>query len=397
MIAVYLAPFYLLLNIFLACRIGKWLQSLHPFFEKNLVLLIYYILYAMLTLSPLGGAFGAGLLQKFCRILFNHWLGILMYLLMSLILLDLGTLVYRMIRKVPILTKPSLKTRRIRGWAVFLIVAVITVYGTSNAGNIKTKTYDVAIAKEAEPSELKIALIADLHLGANVGVTQVRKMVDIINGMDADLVVYAGDIFDNDYDAISDPDTVQELLGSISSTYGSYACWGNHDIAETILAGFTFHSSEPSEVSSDLRMDQLLKNAGITLLEDETVLIDNSFYLTGRVDASSESKSSFIRKTPKELLSGLDQTKPVIVIDHQPKELEDLAEAGADLTLSGHTHNGQNFPGNLVMPLIWENPCGMIQVGNMTDIVTSGVGIWGPAMRVGTDSEVVEVNVKFLQ
>ena len=98
-----------------------------------------------------------------------------------------------------------------------------------------------------------------------------------------------------------------------------------------------------------------------------------------------------------ELLRGLDPEKPVIVIDHQPRELEELSSAGADLDLCGHTHDGQTFPGNIVTSLIWENSCGYLKKGGMHNIVTSGAGIFGPYMRVGTKSEIVEINVKFIK
>ncbi len=395
MIALYLAPVYILFHLFLGWRILRWLKTVHPVFNRRPAQAVICLLICLVMLSPLGGAFASGSLQKISRILFNHYLGSLLYLILTLLVLDIGTFLYKRIKHEPLRSGLSPKALRIRGTAVLLITAAISAYGIVNAYTIRTKTYEVSVDKEFSGGELKIALVADLHLGANVGVTQMKHMVKKINAMEPDLVVFAGDIFDNDFDAITEPETVQQLLGSITSTYGSYACWGNHDIDETILAGFTFRSSKDTEVSSDPRMDQLLTGAGITLLEDETVLIDDSFYLTGRIDYSAKDKNAYTRKTPEELLHRLDQSKPLIVIDHQPRELTELSEAGADLTLSGHTHNGQNFPGNLIMPLIWENPCGMIRVGSMTDIVTSGVGIWGPAMRVGTDSEVVEINLSF--
>ena len=149
-------------------------------------------------------------------------------------------------------------------------------------------------------------------------------------------------------------------------------------------------------MTSDPRMDQFLIDANIRLLKDETVLIDDAFYLIGRLDASCRQKSGIIRKTATELLQSLDASHPVLVIDHQPSELSELAAAGADLVLSGHTHDGQLFPGNITTRIGWKNSCGKLVLGNMTSIVTSGVGVWGPAMRIGTDSEVVEVDVAFL-
>ncbi len=84
---------------------------------------------------------------------------------------------------------------------------------------------------------------------------------------------------------------------------------------------------------------------------------------------------------------GLDLSRPVLVLDHQPRKLEELAAAGVDVDLSGHTHDGQLFPGNLTVRLAWENACGYLRVGEMHSIVTSGVGLFGPNMRVATRAE----------
>ena len=86
---------------------------------------------------------------------------------------------------------------------------------------------------------------------------------------------------------------------------------------------------------------------------------------------------------------------PVLVIDHEPRELQDLAGAGVDMDLCGHTHDGQVFPGNIMIRFFWENACGYLKKGNMHNIVTSGVGLFGPNMRVGTKSEICDVNIHF--
>ena len=79
--------------------------------------------------------------------------------------------------------------------------------------------------------------------------------------------------------------------------------------------------------------------------------IDDSFYLYGRPDAKKPGRGIDIRKTPKEIMEKLDSRKPVIVLDHEPSELKELSEAGVDIDLCGHTHDGQMFPGNLVTKL----------------------------------------------
>ena len=66
-----------------------------------------------------------------------------------------------------------------------------------------------------------------------------------------------------------------------------------------------------------------------------------------------------------------------------------------DLDLCGHTHDGQTFPGNLTARLFWENTCGYLEKDGMHNIVTSGVGVFGPDMRLGTRSEICVITVRF--
>ena len=217
-------------------------------------------------------------------------------------------------------------------------------------------------------------------------------MVKKINKLNPDLVCIAGDIFDNDYDALDNPEKLEEILKGIKSKYGVYACYGNHDIEEKILAGFTFETKEKKEI--DPSMDEFLKKADIKLLSDDVEYINKEFYLIGRIDYSTAQKSK-ARKSPEELTEGLDKSKPIFVIDHQPRELQELSDCGVDLDMCGHTHDGQLFPGNILTKLTWENGCGYLKKGDMHSVVTSGLGVWGPDMRVGTKSEITEINIKF--
>ena len=141
-------------------------------------------------------------------------------------------------------------------------------------------------------------------------------------------------------------------------------------------------------------MKKFLEDSNIHILEDESVLINDQFYVIGRKDASLTEKIHETRKAPAQLTEKLNRDKPIIMIDHQPKELQELADAGVDLDLCGHTHNGQTFPGNFTIKLMWENPCGLLSKDNMTNITTSGSGVWGPAMRIGTDSEICSINIQ---
>ena len=275
-----------------------------------------------------------------------------------------------------------------------LLIIGISVYGILNQWNLKTKTYDVKVDKQVEGTDsLKIVLLADIHFGYSIGEKNAELLVNAINAQKPDLVCIAGDIFDNEYEGLKNPEKTASTLRSIRSRYGVYACWGNHDLNEPILAGFTFRSANKDY--DDPRMTQFLKDANIRLLNDETVLIDERFYLTGRKDPSRCRKMDDTRKSPSQLTKSLDLRRPVIFMDHQPGELDEVASSGADLDLCGHTHDGQLFPLNIITSLVWENSCGYLKKGNMHNIVTSGIGIWGPNMRTATNSEICAITVHF--
>lgn len=121
-------------------------------------------------------------------------------------------------------------------------------------------------------------------------------------------------------------------------------------------------------------MDAFLSDAGIQLLRDEGVLLNDSFYLYGRADAQRPGAGISERKSPQEITQDMDKTRPIIVIDHQPRELAALAAAGVDIDLCGHTHDGQMFPGNLIVRPFWENFLRLSAKRRMHNIVTSVSG-----------------------
>lgn len=394
MLALLLAPVYLAANIYVL----RWaFRFADACFQKKCTWakVLFSVLYLLVCLTPLISFLmpeSAG--KRSAAQTGNFWMGFFLYLFLTIVLFDLVRVI---IKRLPFTKERIPAGPRIlilAGCAVILLTSGITLYGTYNARQINVTRYSVEIPSEdMRGRSIKVVLAADLHLGYSIGYRQAEKIAEKINEAEPDLVCLAGDIFDNHYGALDDPEKIREALSGIRSKYGVYACYGNHDYEEQILAGFTFDSEEHVYIGDKMR--QLLDDAGIRTLEDETVLIDDSFYLSGRKDYSSRKKSGNIRMSPEELLSGLDHDKPIIVMDHQPKELQELSDAGADLDLCGHTHDGQMFPGNIVTSLIWENSCGYLKKGDMHNIVTSGAGIFGPYMRVGTKSEIVEISVNF--
>ena len=397
MLALFLAPVYILLNIYVLRWGYLWIGNCHHLFQSMIFRLILTVFYTLVALTPLTGFLirKPAFLHRILKITSNYFLGIFMYILMVLLSIDIIRLFLKYV------VHASWIQSRIVFAAVgaccICVVIIISFSGIYHAKHIKVTPYKITVDKSApDMDSLKIVLLADTHFGYNSGAVHAQEIVDKINEQNPDLVCIAGDIFDNEYDAVREPEKISEILRTIRSKYGVYACWGNHDLNEPILAGFTFkHKKEDSKQLKDPRMKRFLQNSNIQLLEDEAVLIDNSFYVVGRKDASLIEKIEEKRKTPAQLTQKLDKDKTIIVIDHQPKELQDIADAGVDLDLCGHTHDGQTFPGNFTVKFLWENPCGYLQKGSMHNIVTSGSGVWGPAMRVGTDSEICTINLTF--
>jgi len=324
----------------------------------------------------------------------NQWFGVLFYIILYVALADLVWLILRLIKKNPkgFIAKNQFVFRG--GLVVIILIVATSIYGLMHAREIKITRYEVTIDKEVEGREsLRIALVADQHLGYSIGYEHMEKMVSLINQSNPDLVCFAGDIFDNNFDALDDEDGIREAFASINSTLGVYSSWGNHDVEEPLFSGFSV--GEKGGAIRDPRMGEFLSSAGFNLLEDSSILVNDEFYLVGRLDYQKAGDGTNHRKSISELTEDMDKSKPIILIDHQPREFEEIAEAGVDLDLSGHTHAGQMFPMNLTNHLTWKNGYGLMEIDDLTSIVTSGVGVYGPAMRVFTDNEVVIIDVFF--
>lgn len=394
MIFLFLLPFYLGVSSYMMFRFFYWMKHCNHRFNWLRFKVPFAVIYLFMALSPVI----AFLLPKSAvaiviRRISTYWIGIMLYSLLYVVLFDL----LRLIAKHTKLKNTLLFSRGsvISIGSVVVACAVATcLYGIFNARNIKVNEYSVTVNKSCgSDKHLKAVLVADLHMGYAIGVDHITNMVEKINQQDADIVIIAGDIFDNSYDGMDDPEGIKAQLKSIKSKYGVYAVYGNHDIDEKILMGFTFDWGG-KQLHSE-KMTNFMKECNIKLINDESVLINDEFYLVGRRDTDKPGTEDGTRAEISELTKDLDKTKPIFVLSHEPDELQKTADAGADIDFSGHTHDGQLFPGNLTIGLFWENPCGMIKKDNMYSIVTSGVGVYGTFMRVGTDAEICSVDIDF--
>ncbi|MDD2959028.1 MAG: metallophosphoesterase [Lachnospiraceae bacterium] len=268
-------------------------------------------------------------------------------------------------------------------------------YGVRHAKELKETHYTITIPKKCPGRKnMRIVLTADQHMGYAIGADFIEEMANCINEAKPDLVCISGDLFDNHYDCMDDPDRIARAFKSIRSTYGTYAVLGNHDVEEQLLGGFSLTSY--TQAFQDSRIPEFLLKSGITLMQDDVLYPNEQFYLAGRKDGEKPGDGTRERMSLDELLKDTDPGRFMILLDHEPHNLKDIAEEGIDLNLGGHTHGGQFFPLTLPQRFIWQNHTGCQEIApGKYSIVTSGVGVYGPAMRIGTDSEIVIIDVRF--
>ncbi len=364
-------------NYYIGLRLYQCINFVFPQINAK----VYIGIFIFITLAMILG-FARSLLQvpmvikNILGFLSSYWMGILIYILLFFIIADLVLVLGSMIKVMPNPIPQSM--RFISGLIVVLLTIGTVSYGIYNANKIKHVSYDIQFSEKALSSEIKIVMISDLHLGAVNSENRIDKIVQDINNLEPDLVCIAGDIFDNDYYAIHNPDEAIASLKSIKVKYGVYASLGNHDGGGTLS-----------------EMMDFLERSNIKLLNDEHVIIDERLVLVGRLDSSPIGGfGDMSRKNLTEVIAQSDMKLPVVVIDHNPANIDEYGSE-VDLILAGHTHRGQIFPGSLFTKAIFAVDYGYYQKDSKSPhvVVTSGVGTWGMPMRVGTNCEIVSINL----
>lgn len=396
MLALILSPFYVAIIYWVCRRWYKFISALN-IKNKRLDFWLKHFSWSMFLLTIfIGLAFILPEDNFLRRPLFKigaYWLGISLYLILYVALIDLLRWIYSKLFKDKY---NDFYARTICTLLIIILTGVTSIYGIINAKIVRTTEYEITINKDGGNfKEMTIAMFGDPQFGYNIGEYHLKQAVDIINKNDVDIVCVAGDIFDNQYSAIKHPDKLIELFNQIKSKYGMYAVLGNHDVEEPILCGFTFNDDDLENKLASKEMLDFIKKSGMVLLYDENVIINNSVNLYGRADQERPNLGNITRKESGDIFKEVDTTKPLFILDHEPREYDELEKAGVDLMMAGHTHDGQLWPTKIATDIIWENPYGLWVKNAFHAITTSGLGLFGPNMRVGTIAEVCIIHVKF--
>ena len=241
----------------------------------------------------------------------------------------------------------------------YLIPLFIVIYGIYNCRHIIIKEYNI----EA-PFNADIALISDIHLGYQIGAKQFQKMIDKVNSVKADYVFIAGDLCDMNFDVV----IKQDLFSMLDSINGPvYMIMGNHDN----------YTNKIKELKEEVGKTKVI------LLDDEVIHLDQ-FTIIGRNDAQMSKKT----------LDDFEFGNYNIVMDHTPSRIQESVDHKVDLHLSGHTHNGQLWPLQLVTNHIFKVGYGYKKFASTNVVVSGGIGYWGPMNKSSGPCEVTLLKLK---
>lgn len=368
---------HLLVNLFI------YFRGLHAFPENSTYRIWYSIIYLFFFLSYIIARFLDKMYPSFASELFtwigSFWLGAMAYLFLLFLLADILLLINKVF---PFLSLIGLSgTAQFKMYAAFVVPAItafLLIIGFINARSPRIRELDINIPKvSGNLKTLRMLVVTDVHLGTLIGRRSAEKLVNRINKQQPDLVVFGGDLIDEDIQTVIRHNIGEKLL-RINSKYGVYAVSGNHEYIGGIAKALPY-----------------LESHGIKMLHDTAIKIENSFYLIGRDDRDKARFTGIPRKALDAIIAATDQSMPLILFDHQPLKLGDAITNNIDLQISGHTHHGQIFPFNLITKLIFEISSGYKKIGNTQFYVSNGYGSWGPPIRIGNRPEILVFKLKF--
>ena len=344
-------------------------------------------LYVTIFIIAAYGYVFAKLLYKFLpSIIYDIWLGIgaiwfafFVYFILLLLGLDIIRLFNSFFHFFPKYIYNNYEnTKKITAIIVIALAGLIVFLGNLNKRDITIKNLNLTLPKgNGKFNELNVVMASDLHLSTIDGERLLSEIIDKINSVNPDIVLFGGDIVDDKAVILKDRG-IGESFKKLNPKFGIYSITGNHEYINGV---------EPSV--------KFMEDYDMKVLRDEYELIDSSFYLVGREDVVMKQFTGKERKTLEEIISPFNSDHPKILLDHTPIRLEQAEKNGIDLQFSGHTHHGQIWPGNIITNMIYELSWGYLEKGKTKYYVSSGAGTWGPPVRTGSKSEIVNIKITF--
>lgn len=310
-----------------------------------------------LVLFVVLGACNMDIPEGVARVMFcvgSSWMVFLLYMVLSLVVVDLV----------------HLALPHFNGFYYALGFTIcLLAYGYWNYRSPDVVELNVAIEKPLE-KPLRIVAVSDVHLGYGTNKKALKRYVRLINEQQPDVVLIGGDLIDNSLKPVLEQ-KMEEELRELKAPLGVYMVMGNHEY-----------------ISGAERCVDFLSKTHICVLRDSLMTLPNGVQIIGRDDRSNR-----CRKSLESLVAECDSSKPIVVVDHQPYHLAEADLLGVDFQFSGHTHHGQVFPISLLTDMMYEQSHGFRCWAHAKVYVSSGLSLWGPPFRIGTQSDMVVITL----
>ena len=360
----------ILVNVYIGYHIQVLVQEWFP----DLSLAIYWSIFMLVAFSYMIGRipwpYSLKPLGRFFKVLGSYYLACMEF---AVIMLPLTDIIYGILYVAGV---PLDKFVLEAGITLLILLIVFLAWGSRNAWSSVVRTHSLRIDKSTGHSlPLTVAVASDLHLGNIVGNRHLIRLVKRMNEMQPDLILLAGDVLDDSIEPFI-RNRMGETLRQLKARHGIYAVLGNHEYYGGSIEKYT----------------ELMKEIGIHVLQDEVVEVAGT-YIVGRKDKTAEAMQAAGRMSVPDLLEGIDHSKPVIMMDHQPTGFDIAAKAGVDVLLSGHTHRGQIAPNHWITRRLFELDWGYLRKEKLHVIVSSGFGTWGPPIRWASRSEILKLEI----
>lgn len=288
----------------------------------------------------------------------SAWLVFTLYMVLALLVTDIARFFLPLTKSIGFLIS--------LGFTVCLLI-----YGNYNYRHPDIRHIDIVLDKPLQGAPIKVVAISDVHLGNGTGKAQLKEFVQTINAQHPDLIVIAGDLIDNSLVPLYQQRMAEEL-SQLKAPLGIYLVPGNHEYISGMEA-----------------CERFLQQTPLTLLRDSIVTLPNGLQIVGRDDRSNRRRLPIAR-----IMEKTDPNKPTLLLDHQPYEVAKKDSLGIDIQFSGHTHRGQVWPMSLLVDKMYEQSHGYRKWPHSHVFVSSGLSLWGPPFRIGTDSDLAVFNIR---
>jgi predicted MPP superfamily phosphohydrolase len=296
-------------------------------------------------------------------------------------------------RRLPFLQTACAYVRQHPHHLGFLILSIIVpqmAWGLYRAHTPHETHFSPTVHKPLKngATQLRIVHLSDLHISRYSSVALMQEMVSRVNRLQPDIIVFTGDVIDNSIKPYFDQD-MPRILGELKSRYGVYAIMSNHDYyGESPELNINAYTRSNMRVLRDEVF--YLEEPGITLIGRDDWILE-----TRQLPPSALPNAPGGRASLTALTAHADPSTPWILLDHQPRKIDEAIAQKIDLQFSGHTHNGQFFPINFIVKHLYKKPWGLLTEGTYSLIVSCGFGTWGPPTRFPGYAEIVVADVLF--